>query len=148
MTRDLSLEYGFVKWHSTNFSQLNVLLFMKAVWENFTFHVAQYILSSEIIRSYYEMYHFIWDIQVRWIGWAWLAQLVRYLPSSHKVPSSISGFAEIWIFVQPSFLPELLIILLGANLQWISVLYRPGGVKTLIHITLQKPEISAGSMGH
>ena len=28
-------------------------------------------------------------------GWAWLAKLVRSLPSSHKVPGSIPGFAEI-----------------------------------------------------
>ena len=39
--------------------------------------------------------------------WAWLAQLVRSLPSDHKVPSSIPGFAEIRIFVQPSFPPKL-----------------------------------------
>ena len=39
-------------------------------------------------------------------GRAWLAQLVRSLPSDHKVPSSIPGFAEIRIFVQPSFPPK------------------------------------------
>ena len=37
----------------------------------------------------------------------WLAQLVRSLPSDHKVPGSIPGFAKIWIFVRPSFLPKL-----------------------------------------
>ena len=41
------------------------------------------------------------------IGRAWLAQLVRSLPSSHKVPGSILGFAEIRIFVRPSFPPKL-----------------------------------------
>ena len=48
-------------------------------------------------------------------GWAWLAQLVRSLPSNQKVPSSIPGFAEIRIFVQPSFPPKptQLFILLG-----------------------------------
>ena len=49
------------------------------------------------------------------IEWAWLAQLVRSLPSNHKVPGSIPGFAEISIFVQPSFPPKptQLSILLG-----------------------------------
>ena len=46
---------------------------------------------------------------------AWLAQLVRSLPSNHKVPGSIPGFAEIWIFLRPSFPPKptQLSILLG-----------------------------------
>ena len=39
-------------------------------------------------------------------GRAWLAQLVSSLPSNHRVPSSIPGFAEIWIFVRPSFPPK------------------------------------------
>ena len=88
-----------------------------------------------------------------------LAQLVRSMPSDHKVPSSIPGSAEIRIFVQPSFPPkptQLSILpwlvneyqrLLEANLRWVSV---PSWMesKTLICLTLQKPEISAGSMGH
>ena len=37
---------------------------------------------------------------------AWLAQLVRSVPSDHKVPGSIPGFAEIRIFLQPSFPPK------------------------------------------
>ena len=37
----------------------------------------------------------------------WLAQLVRNLPSNHKVPCSILGFAEIRIFVRPSSLLKL-----------------------------------------
>ena len=40
------------------------------------------------------------------VGRTWLAQLVRPLPSNHKVPGSIPGFAEIRIFVQPSFPPK------------------------------------------
>ena len=32
--------------------------------------------------------------------------VVRSLPSDHKVPGSIPGFAEIRIFVQPSFSPK------------------------------------------
>ena len=40
------------------------------------------------------------------VGRAWLAQFVRSLPSDHKVPGSIPGFAEIRIFVQPSFPPK------------------------------------------
>ena len=35
------------------------------------------------------------------------SQLVRSLPSSHKVPSSILGSVEIWILVRPSFLFQL-----------------------------------------
>ena len=67
-------------------------------------------------------------------GRAWLAQLVRSLPSNHKVPGSIPGFAEIRIFVQSSFPPKPTQLsipasgvvneyqhLLGANLRWISV---------------------------
>ena len=72
-------------------------------------------------------------VQVLYYGRAWLAQLVRSLPSNHKVPGSIIGFAEIRIFVQLSFPPkptQLSILpgqvnedqlLLGANLRWISV---------------------------
>ena len=40
------------------------------------------------------------------IGQVWLAQLVRSLPSDNKVPGLIVGFAEIRIFVQPSFPPK------------------------------------------
>ena len=40
-------------------------------------------------------------------GRAWFAQLVRSLLSSHRVPSSILDFAEIRIFVWPSFPPKL-----------------------------------------
>ena len=37
---------------------------------------------------------------------AWLEPFVRSLPSSHKVPCMIPGFANIQIFeVQPSFAP-------------------------------------------
>ena len=39
-------------------------------------------------------------------GRAWLAQLVRSLPSDDKVHGSIPGFAEIRIFVRPSFSPQ------------------------------------------
>ena len=39
-------------------------------------------------------------------GRAWLVQLVRSLPSDHKVLGFIPGFAEIRIFVQPSFPPK------------------------------------------
>ena len=41
---------------------------------------------------------------------AWLAQLVRYLPSSHKVPSSIPVSAEIWTFVWLFFLSKLTLL--------------------------------------
>ena len=41
------------------------------------------------------------------VGREWLAQQVRSLPSDHKVPGSIPGFAEIRIFVQSSFPPKL-----------------------------------------
>ena len=30
-----------------------------------------------------------------WLGRAWLAQLVRFLPSNHKVPSSNPGSAKV-----------------------------------------------------
>ena len=42
-----------------------------------------------------------------YIGRAWLTQLGRSLPSDHKVdPLFNPGFAEIQIFVQPSFPPK------------------------------------------
>ena len=56
-----------------------------------------------------ENYNFIKEIKhvlCGFIGRVWLAQFVRSLPSDYKVPGSIPGFAEIRIFVQPSFPPK------------------------------------------
>ena len=72
---------------------------------------------------------------------AWLAQLVRSLPSDYEVPNinSIPSSAEILIFVRPSFPPKLtqLSILPGLvneysicwKLTCDGLVFRPGTVK-------------------
>ena len=46
----------YVKWHCANwFSQLNLILILQAVWENLAFHVAQNILSNEILTFHYQI---------------------------------------------------------------------------------------------
>ena len=80
---------------------------------------------------------------------AWLAQLVRSLPSDHKVPSSIPGSPEIWIFVWPSFHPSTAgKWVLWADLRWISVPSKRIQTVSSTFLALQKLEKSASSKGY
>ena len=55
------------------------------------------ILKVDLLQTEKVYECIAWNMVSLWIssGWAWLVQLVRSLPSDHKVPSSILGSAKI-----------------------------------------------------
>ena len=76
------------------------------IYSDFYFNFYLHDSHATDIILYQALDNWLW-IDLTWmVGRAWLAQLVRSLPSDHKVPGSIPSFAEIRTFVQPSFPPK------------------------------------------